>query len=318
MLREIFRLSPRIENSDLQRMESSLNQRFARVARRFGRGLLTAIRGGGWIGIAVGALNKILNPLKETQATIDRLLNQGNDLVTNAEQFNTTAGKLFKLQTFAKATGVEESQLFDMMRRFQSAVSQAEADPTKKTSVSQFVGASDMADAFFEFIQSLNKMERNQQVLVQREVFGEKQTLRMADFLRSDFERLTKTLGLGSSDRYTKTFERSSGLAVLDRELRARRESKADVAMAKEITEGIIRARDAQGQRDLDQERKRIKSYEDLDAINSKFDTLIKGVENGLSMLGKLTIALEKILGESKISKWLRGVAKDYKGPWEK
>lgn len=308
MLREFFRLTPRIENVDLNRMERSLNRRFARVARRFGRGMMTALRGGGAVGMAIGALNRILNPLQATQEAIDKLLNQGNDLVTNAQQFNTTAGKLFKLQTFAQATGLEDTQLFDMMRRFQRAVAEAEARPNQASSVRAFVGSNDMAEAFFEFVQSLNKLDRNQQVLVQREVFGERATLRMADFLRADFEKLGQRLGLRGSEQYTGRFERASGLAELDRELRARREAESAFSQAGELSEAVIRQRDIEARKQEDQNRKRIQSYEDLNTIQERMNTVIRQMENLLTMAGRAISRLDDLTNKITDSRIIRGI----------
>jgi hypothetical protein len=279
--------------------------------------MLTAIRGGGWIGIAVGVLNKILNPLKEVQEKVDRLLNQGNDLVTNAEQFNTTAGKLFKLQTFAKANLLEPDQLFDMMRKFQSAVAQAEADPKKASAVRAYVGQKDIGDAFFEFIQSLNTLDRNAQVKVQEEVFGGKATLRMADFLRSDFKKLEKDLRLGPADLYTGDFQRLAGLSVVDNINKARVEAEGDIIQSRLIGGNVISARDRQRQRDVDQDVKRIQSYDSINNLNEKFDRLLKLAEDGLTALGTLVGRIESATSGFKLPRVMRNAIQDYKPEWE-
>ena len=110
-LKKFFRIVPKLSPGDLSSMGGALTTRFGKIAKKFGKGLLEVITGGGVAGLALGIIDKLLNPLKETQDAIDRMLVQGNDIVTNAKQFGTTAGKLARLQALGKSVGLDPESL---------------------------------------------------------------------------------------------------------------------------------------------------------------------------------------------------------------
>src|SRR5687767_8200002 len=107
MFSEILKIIPQLDSGDLAKLESSLSGRFTRIAKKFGKGLGSILTGGGIAGLALGLIDKLLNPLKDVQEAIDRSLKDSDDLVTNAKQFDTTAGKLAKLVALGKSTGLE-------------------------------------------------------------------------------------------------------------------------------------------------------------------------------------------------------------------
>lgn len=201
VFKEILWIVPKLSANDLNAMQRALSTRFGTIAKKFGKGILAALTGGGLTAIALGLVDKVLNPLKETQEAIDRVLKSSDDIVTNAKQFGTQAGTLARLQARAKATGLDAGSLDVLIQKFQAAVAEAVADPNKETSVRKFVGQKDSALAFFSFIQGLQKLNKTQQVLVQQEVFGEKQILKMADFLQTDFSKQN----IGGPDEKTLT-----------------------------------------------------------------------------------------------------------------
>jgi hypothetical protein len=282
---EILKIIPRLDPGDLAKMERALTTRFGRIAKRFGKGLAGALKGGGIAGLAVGLIDKLLNPLKEVQESIDKVLKQGDDVVTNAAQFNTTAGKLFKLTQLGKSTGIQEDDLYMLMAKFQTSIAEAEADPKKKTSVRQFVGEKDTAEAFFQFIQSLQKMDKNQQILVQQEVFGEKQILKMADFLQTDFTKQLKLIGAKGGDAYTPGLEKLAGLNDLADALEAKRTLDDTMAKSRVINEGIVKSRDSQIRAELDRENERIKSYQSLATISETSTKIFTVIERGMVIL---------------------------------
>jgi hypothetical protein len=275
MFKEILQIQPKLAPNDLNQMERQLNGRFSRVAKRFGGGLMTALKGGGIVGAAIGLVDKILNPLKETQDAIDKTLKMSDDVVTNAKQFNTTAGKLFRLQQIAKSTGLDEGSLDVLITKFQTAVAEAAADPSKRTSVRQFVGQKDSAEAFFQFIQSLQKLDRNQQLLVQQEVFGEKQVLKMADFLSTDFAKQTKLIGGPTSAQLDPGLQKLGDLNDLKDVLEARRNLNDTFAKSARINEGMVRSQDVQEKLALDRENKQIQSYANLANISNASNEIL-------------------------------------------
>lgn len=292
MFKEVLKIIPKIDNADLNDMDRKLSKRFGKIAKKFGKGLGAALAGGGLAGIALGLIDKLLNPLKETQEAIDRVLKQGDDIVTNAKQFGTTAGKLFKLQALAKSTGLDEAGLFMLINKFQTKVAEAEADPSKQTSVRQFVGQKDSAEAFFGFIQALQKMDKNSQLLVQQEVFGEKQVLKMADFLQTNMKDQLGLIGARPSTHYDMGLEKVAGLNDWQDIFGAKRMLEDSVQKAKIINEGMIAQRAQQLQIELDRENQRIGSYESLMKISETSSRMMFMLEKGMVELTKLVSSM--------------------------
>lgn len=304
MFSDILKIIPKLDNKDLQAMEKALQSRFTKLAKGFGKGLLNVVKGGGIAAIGIGLIDKILNPLKEVQEAIDKTLKTSDDLATNAGQFNTSTGKLFKLVQLAKATGLDQDNLFQLITKFQTAVAQAKANPNDDSvsSVRNYVNQTDTAEGFFNFINELKKMDKNQQVLVQQQVFGEKQILRMADFLQTDFGKLGSQVGLDkiTSQKLTTSIEKLAGLNDLADALAARRETNDIVAKSGIINQGMITARDRSEQLALQKENQRISTYENLAKISDMTEKITGLLNNGISMLGqfvgKITPAIDRIV----------------------
>jgi hypothetical protein len=325
MFSEILKIIPQLDNSDLNKMDRQLTKRFGAVAKKFGKGLLATLAGGGLAGIALGFIEKILNPLKETQEAIDRTLKLSDDIVTNAKQFGTTPGKLFKLQALGKANGIDPESLSMLINKFQTAVSEATYDPTKPTSVRNYVPAAqldekgnqvydaqgkpkfhqiDQAENFFGFIQDLRRMTKDQQLLVQEEVFGEKQVLKMSDFLdnANQFGAQLKRIGAQSSEVYTKPLEKLSGLNDKKDELTAGRELNDLLVKARKINEGMIDQQGVAEQLALNKENQRVAKYNGLATIDATVTRIMNQIE-GVAL--NLTTLLVKVTNLSDISKKL-------------
>lgn len=302
MFSEILKIIPRLEGKDLNAMERTLSSRFKRVAKSFGGGLLSAIKGGGVIGLATTLIDKVLNPLKEVQDSIDKSLNRGDDLATFAKQFNTTAGNLARLQAFGQATGLEPEGVRLLLGKFQAAVAQSRLEPDKPTAVSAFVGRKDTAEAFFEFIQSLQKIQKQSPDaanLVQQEVFGEKQILKASEFLNADFAFLAKQIGGPSSEALTIAAEQLGTLSDMRDILRARRdlgdlEKKAQLIGPRTISE-LNRGETV----DLDRENKRLSSFDDLKKISMATDKMVKLLEDAyLKLAPALGVVIPAIINQ--------------------
>lgn len=316
MFSEILKIQPRLDGKDLNSMERTLNTRFKRVAKSFGGGLLSAIKGGGIVGLATTLIDKVLNPLKEVQESIDKSLSKGDDLATYAKQFNTTAGNLARLQAFGQATGLEAEGVRLLLGKFQASVAQAEADPSKRTAVSNFVGRKDTAEAFFEFIQSMQALSPTQQNLVQQEVFGEKQILKASEFLNADFKQLAKDIGGPSAEALTIAANQLGALNDIRDTFRARRdlqdlEKKAQLIGPNTI-KGVL-----QGEKvDLDRENKRLAQFDDLKKISMSTDKLVKLLEDGYLKLAPylaqvIPAAINEVVSTAKViekSRSLRGL----------
>ena len=300
MLSEILKVIPRLSQSDLNAMQKQLQGRFTKVAKGFGKGLMNVIKGGGVLGVITAVLDKILNPLKDVQESIDRVLQSSADVSTQATQFNTSTGKLFKLLQLAKAKGLDQDGLFQLMTKFQTAVANARVNPNDESTsaVRNFVGEEDTAEGFFGFIRSLQNMDKNTQLLVQQQVFGEKQILKMADFLQADFEKLASAIGIDkvSAERYGNSIEKLNNLDNLAKNLQIRRETGDVLTKSRIINEGMIRTREASEQMALDKENKRIQSYQDLATLSQTSEKIMGLLETGLTMLGKLINVLTPVV----------------------
>ncbi len=303
MFSEVLKIIPKLDRKDIEAMQRTLQGRFTKIAKGFGAGIKNVFRGGGWLGAAVALIDKVLNPLKETQEAMERMLKSSDDITTNAAQFNTDTGSLFKLISLAKSTGLDQDGLFMLMNKFMGAVAQNQNDPKQMQSVSAFVGEKDSAKAFFEFIQSLQKMDRNQQLLVQQQVFGEKQILKMADFLQTDFASKWSEVGLDkvSTSKLGASIDKMAGLNDLADALTARRDVNDTLAKGSIMNESMIRARDKAERIALERENAKIQSYTDLATLADTTSRIMGLVDQGMIMLGKLinvvTPTLNKIVG---------------------
>jgi hypothetical protein len=311
VFKEILQIIPRLSSSDLASMDATLSRRFSNIAKKFGKGLLATLTGGGIAGIGLGLIDKLLNPLKETQDAIDRTLKQGDDIVTYAKQFGTTSGKLYRLMQIAKSTGLDEGSFFMLLEKFQATVAEAAADPKKQTSVRNYVGEPDIADAFFDFIQMLQKMPKNQQIQVQQEVFGEKQILKMADFLSTDLVRQMIRVGGPGAKQLTVALDKLGDLNDQADILKSAMESGDVITKAKNINAGIVQSKDTQEKIALQRENRQIEGYKNLAAISIAAGTLTNAVSEIVvaitSMALKVTdlSANVKALTESSI---VRGI----------
>lgn len=212
---DILKIKPQLDDKDLNAMDKKLSSRFTKIAKGFGKGLKLAA------GLALGAsvLDKLINPLQDVKAAIDRTLGKADDIVTNAGQFNTSTKNMVKLRALADVNGLGGEQLDTLLTKFQGAVAQFNANPKDEavSSVANFAGQKDIAVGFFDFITSLQKMTKEQQVLIQTQVFGEKQILKMAEFLQGNFEESANTLKSIDFDRVAKGTEKLANLEQIDR-----------------------------------------------------------------------------------------------------
>lgn len=300
---DTLKIEPKLDSKDLKAMETALQGRFTKLAKSFGKGLKGALMGGGIAGIALGLIDKLLNPLKEVQEAIDRTLKSSDDIATNAAQFNTTTGRLFKVIQLAKSTGLDQDNLFMLINKFQGAVAEAKLNPANPnvSAVTNYVGEKDVVSGFFNFIQSLQKMEKDQQILVQQQVFGEKQILKMADFLQTDFAKQYSAVGLDkvSTDKLTKAIERLADLNDKADILEARRGTSDIISKSGVINEGMINARDRSERLALEKENARIAQYQNLATISDSVVKIQGVVEKGLGLLGefinKMTPFINKV-----------------------
>lgn len=162
MFNEILRIKPVLDSGSAKQMENDLSSRFARVATRFGSGLKSVIKGS-FLGISLGLISKLLNPIEALEDKIKALLAEGTDIRDLADRFNTSGGRLKQLEDVSKSLGVTPDQFKDMLLKYAQAVEKGREElnnpfiePSASTvAVKQFVGEKDLVKGFSQFITSL-------------------------------------------------------------------------------------------------------------------------------------------------------------------
>jgi len=292
LLTDILKIIPKMDSSDLKKLEDQLQSRFTKISKKFGKGLMDVLKGGGIAGLALGLIDKLLNPLQAVQESMDRMLKTSDDLATQANQFNTSSGKLFKLVQIGKSAGLDQEGLFTLITKFQTAVAQAKADPNDQSvsAVRNFTNEKDTVANFFNFIQQLQKMDRNSQLLVQQQIFGEKQIGKMSEFLNLDFAKQFRATGLDkqSSETFTKSIDKMAKLSDLADILKVKNENKDIIDKSRVINESMIKQRAKSDALALEKENLQIKSYNDLAAISDTVSKIMLIVGQGVGLIGKL------------------------------
>lgn len=183
---EVVKFKPQVDNRDLNETEKKLNSRFNKVAKNFGK----ALKGAGIGALATGILDKLLNPLQDVKAAIDRTLGKADDVVTNAKQFQTTTANMLKLRALADINGMGPEQMDMLLGKYQSAIAQFKLNPKDESvsSVANYAGEKDMAVGFFNFLKGMQAMNSDQRTLVQTQIFGEKQLLKMAELMQGKWK----------------------------------------------------------------------------------------------------------------------------------
>lgn len=267
MFSEIVKLVPTVDRSTLNRMFTTLNQRFSSVAKKFGQGMKNALKLGGIAAVAGAFLDKLLNPLQKAEEIIDRILNKGDDAVTNADEFGSDPGKLLRLEAVAAAKGVDAETLRTLLGKFQGELAkeqEAAKDPNAKPGLLRdFVDETDMADAFFKFVQSLQALEPSRRTVVQSEVFGEKIRGRASEFFNAtDFADVLRQLP--SSETLAAAAKRAGALSDKKDLQTAIRNSEDFVKKSGLVEESQINAIDQSERNKLIGEDETLKRFDSL------------------------------------------------------
>lgn len=290
MFTEILKIKPQLDQSDLRKMEQSLNGRFKRVAQTFGRGLSKIFKGGALLGGLSLIIDRLVNPLKEVQETIDRLLGVSDNLSTFAKQLNTTSGNLAKLQALASSAGIDQRKLLDLLTKYQTELGRARLDPKRESPVRQFLDIPDTAESFFQFVQSLQRVDSTLRNAIAERVFGQRALVETAEFFQLDFDERFKKLGLDniSSVNLTQRIERLAGLEELDSILKAQRELRELDKVGQAITEGTIQERHRAGLFEIDRAKDRVARIEQISNMNRLIESGLLKLEQGMGLLTQI------------------------------
>ncbi len=209
-------------------------------------------------------------------------------MVTSAKRFGSNPGELLRLQALGQAKGITAESLDVLLTKFSGAVAEAKQDPTKQTSVRLFANDKNMVESFFQFIQGLQKLNPQQQVIVQQEVFGEKQIGKLANFLQTDFAKETKLIGGPSNEKLTFAANRLNHANELKERLGAQTQLEDFATKGSTITTEMVRLQDQQTRRDLKFENKDIENYQNLAKLAQTaddFKEIGKGIFNWVSQV---------------------------------
>lgn len=296
MFSEILKIIPKMDQAELKKLETNMSTRFTKIAKNFGKGLKNIFKGGGWVGAAIGLLNKIMNPLKDIQESMESTLKYSGDIVSNAEQFGTSAGRLAKLQAVAQAKGIDPQTLYTLIGKFQTAVVNAKADPTAPSVVRNYVGTTDFAEGFFRFIQNLKQSPKDDSILAQQDVFGEKQIGRVSNFINTDFAELLNAMsksGLRDTAFYDRAFRKGDELANLSDRLGAVREINKNALNAQAMNQDMIYQQDRL-EKDRDQRaRDQLQSYRNIAKLAETSEKVTGLINDALAQVGRLLTFLE-------------------------
>lgn len=282
MFTEVVKLTPQLDKTSLATMFKSLNQRFSEVAKKFGAGMKGAMRLGPLAAVAGVFLAKLLNPLQRAEEIIDRIINKGDDAITNAEEFGADPGKLLKLEGIAQAKGLDSGTLRTLLGKFQGALAQEQEkakDPKAAPGIlREFVQIEDTAEAFFSFIQSVQKLEKSRQVVVQQEVFGDRIRGRASEFFNAgDFGELLKLFP--DSQVLTEAAKKTGALADQKDLNTSIRELQDFVKKSKLVDDGMIKDIDKAERLKNKADDETLKRYDSLKStsiavqeLTSKFD----------------------------------------------
>jgi hypothetical protein len=295
MLSETLKIKPKLDNSSTNDMFKNLNARFSAIAKKFGAGLRLSLKGaltGGLVAAGAMAVNRLLSPIQETEDAIKRTLANADDIVTKSKQFETTAGKMFKLQQVAASSGLEGETLNTMLSKFQ--VKLAEARTGKDNVLSNYVNEKDTAEAFFKFAQSIQKLPKDQQVLIQQDVFGERLMGKANEFFQTDYQKRLKEIGARPSQEYNTSLQNLGNLEDMQQILEARRNLQDMLNKNKVLKTTQIIGMDETEKLKLQRENTLITQYEatkqaDIVAKETQIivDKGFNGVISGLAELGK-------------------------------
>ncbi len=165
MFTEILKIKPVLDSGTAQQMENSLHARFSRIANRFGSGLKNVVKGS-VLGISLGLLNRLLNPIEALDEKIKSLLGHGTDVKDLAGRLGASPGELDQLQNVAKSFGLNTDQFKELILKFDDGIEKAKDEISKK------IQPSDSTIALLPFVNEQNKVKGFKSFLTSLQTVG--------------------------------------------------------------------------------------------------------------------------------------------------
>lgn len=323
MFSEILKIIPILDPARTKQMEKSLSGRFLSISKKFGKALGAAVKGT-IIGISLGLLSKLLNPIGELEDKIKSLLNQGQDLKDMADEFNTDAGALKRLQDVAATQGVSPEQLKDMLSKFQEAQQTAQEElrnPNNPQSAStvairDFANEKDTVRALIDFLNSLKQVQGakiirggqevqlNQQQTqeeIQKNVFGQRFFGAQKRLANANLDQVAKQLNEPSAQTWNPIVDKLANLDAQRRMMEVRSDNSAFITGANNINGATIKAMEERAKKEKMDEANKIAAYQNLAAAANGIQVLIdllkpiqEGVLKIVGWLGNLVGVITK------------------------
>lgn len=314
----ILNVKPTISASDGRKLETDLNGRFARVAKKFGGALRTVgsklrgiIAGGAIAGL--GAM--MTNPIDSLNSTLDETLKRYDDISSRAKVLGVSSGQLYQATAIAKSAGIQEEDFRAMLTAY--AVKVGEAKAGQDQMLSEFVNE-DMLTGFFRMVESLRNLSHEQRAYFGAKILGEDDVSKLAELINTDVqERHRELFGSTTAEQTTRAIEKLAGTEGKQSIMRGRLDVENLLAKSQSITTETVRMQNEIAKKQAEAENINLRNYEmfarmQISAEESKViladmqSKITPLVEKGVGVLEKSYNWLQK----SKFGKWAGGVFK--------
>lgn len=314
----ILNVKPTVSASDGRKLERDLNNRFARVAKKFGGALRTVgskLRGIIAGGAVAGITAMMTNPIDSLNSTLDETLKRYDDISSRAKVLGVSSGQLYQATAIAKSAGIQEEDFRAMLTAY--AVKVGEAKAGQDQMLSEFVNE-DMLTGFFKMVESLRNLNPEQRAYFGAKILGEDDVSKLAELINTDVqERHRELFGNTTAEQTTRAIEKLAGTEGKQSILRGRLDVENLLAKSQNITDNTVRMQNEIAKKQQEAENINFSNYEMfarmqisteeskviLADIQSKITPL---VEKGVGILEKSYDWLKT----SKFGKWAGGVFK--------
>lgn len=314
----ILNVKPTISASDGKKLETDLNGRFGRVAKKFGGALKTIgsklrgiIAGGAVAGI--GAM--MTNPIDSLNSTLDDTLRRYDDISSRAKQLGISSGQLFQATAIAKSAGIEEADFRAMLTAY--AVKVGEAKAGKDEILKEFANE-EIVTGFFKMVQSLRALDPEQRMFYGAKILGEDDVAKLAELINTDVQQRHRELfGSTTAEQTTKAIEKLAGTEGKQSILRGRLDVENLLAKSQSITDETVRMQNEIARKQQEAENINFSNYQSfakMQASTEEMKVILADMQKRITpLLEKVVEYIEKIynwLINSKLGKWVGGVFK--------
>lgn len=259
----ILNVKPTISASDGRKLETDLNGRFARVAKKFGGALRTVgskLRGIIAGGAVAGITAMMTNPIDSLNSTLDDTLKRYDDISSRAKQLGVSSGQLFQATAIARSAGIEEQDFRAMLTAY--AVKVGEAKAGQDQMLAEFVDE-DVLQGFFKMVRSLRDLTPEQRAYFGAKILGEDDVSKLAELINTDVEqRHREIFGSTTAEQTTRAIEKLAGTEGKQSILRGRLDVENLLAKSQTITDETVRMQNEIARKQQEAENINFSNYE--------------------------------------------------------